>query len=478
MNEAAGKSRRTDGRTKGRALGVLVVQRIVLFTLLAMLAQLVAVVAEYARDPDNLSRLLLERETQALSEGFSIAGSALRYELPAELKSRYEKEGSGYVARVRTPSGVILFSHCDESCTEHFLPLELNPPSFWMRVLAEGYPLTFAGGHTVEIGGRLAFIEVAIDRDPQGALWGVFADEVTEHMLVPMSMTLIFVLGASLYSIHTALKPVREAALAAEQLDPMKPQSGLPTQGMPREIAQLAGAVNRSYERVRQLVAGQKLFTSAIAHEIRTPLAVVRLELERIDHPRARQAIKEVDELSRFLEQIVALARLEAADKLGFAPVPLDQMLEELVGSTAAFVYGAGASIAFEPSSDPVVPGYAPLLRDAVRNLIENAVRHGGPGIAIRVASAPDGSIEVADNGIGFSGVPREDAPGFYKRAGGLGIGLEIVRRICDLHGARFEIGRQPAGGTLARIFFPAVAPTGEHISGRTQPTTGRGAAS
>ncbi|WGD29089.1 ATP-binding protein [Ancylobacter sp. WKF20] len=448
--------RRTDIRTGRRALGVLVAQRIVLFTLLAMLAQLVAVVAEYAADPDNLSRLLLERETQALAEGFSLNGSALRYELPEDLASRYDVEGSGYVARVRTPSGVILFSHCDESCTEHFLPLDLNPPSFWMRILRDGYPLTFAGGHTVEIGGYHAFIEVAIDGDPQGALWGVFADEVTEHMLVPMSMTLIFVLGASLYSIHTALKPVRAAALAAEQLDPMKPDSGLPTDGMPREIAQLAGAVNRSYERVRALVAGQKLFTSAIAHEIRTPLAVVRLELERIDHPRARQALHEVDELSRFLEQMVALARLEAADKRGFAPVHVDRLLEEVVGSTAAFVYGAGASIGFEASTDPVVAGYAPLLRDAVRNLIENAVRHGGRGVAIRVASTPDGGIEVADDGIGFGGVTREDAPGFYKPAGGLGIGLEIVRRICELHGARFEIGRAPERGTLARIRFPA----------------------
>ncbi|MBS9476925.1 sensor histidine kinase [Ancylobacter radicis] len=443
------------GTGKGRALGVLVARRIVLFTLLAMVAQLIAVVAEYAADPDNLSRLLLERETQTLAEGFTLTGTGLRYELPAGLRGRYDVEGSGYVARVRTPSGVILFSHCDASCTEHFLPLDLNPPSFWLRILTEGYPLTFAGGHTVDIGGRHAFIEVAINGDPQHALWDVFADEVTEHMLVPMSMTLIFVLGASLYSIHTALKPVREAALAAEHLDPMKPESGLPTRTMPREIAQLAGAVNRSYERVRALVAGQKLFTSAIAHEIRTPLAVVRLELERIDHPRARQAIHEVDELSRFLEQIVALARLEAADTRGFAPVALDRMLEELVGSTAAFVYGAGASIAFEPSTDPVVPGYAPLLRDAVRNLIENAVRHGGPGVAIRVASQSDGTIEVADDGIGFGGVPRENAPGFYKRAGGLGIGLEIVRRICELHGARFEIDRGPEGGTVARILFP-----------------------
>ncbi|MFT0858582.1 sensor histidine kinase [Ancylobacter sp. G4_0304] len=435
-----------------RPLGALVARRIVLFTLLAMLVQLGFVVAQYAADTGNLSRLLLERETAALAEGFSIRQSTLSYELPEALRGRYDVEGSGYVARVRTPSGVILFSHCDASCTEHFLPLDINPPNFWLRTLKEGYPLSFAGGRTVDIEGRPTFIEIAIDGDRQGALWEVFADEVTEHMLVPMGLALFVVLGASLYSIRVALRPVRDAAATAELLDPMKPDGALSTQGMPLEIAQLAGAVNRSYERVRNLIAGQKLFTSAIAHEIRTPLAIIRLELERIDHPRAARAIREIDELTRFLEQVVALARLEATGRDGFAEVHLDQLLEEVVGTLAGMVYAGGASIGFEGSTDPVVSGSAPLLRDAVRNLIENALRHGGPGVAIRIVSTSDGHIDVIDDGVGFVAQPVSDALGHYKRSGGLGIGLEIVRRICELHGARFDIRRAGARGTVATI--------------------------
>ncbi|GLK82406.1 sensor histidine kinase [Ancylobacter defluvii] len=437
-------------------LGTLLARRIILFALLAMLAQLIIVLVQYASDPANLSRLMLERETQTLAEGFSKNNTALRYELPQELRERYGVEGSGYAARVRTPSGVILFSRCGATCTEHFLPLELNPPTFWLRTLADGYPLSFAGGRTVDIEGQRAFIEIAIEGDPQGALWGVFADEVIEHMLVPMSLTLIFVLGASLYSIRSALKPVRHAARAATRLDPMKPDSRLSTEGMPLEIARLADAVNRSYERVRKLTSGQKLFTSAIAHEIRTPLTVIRLELEMIDHPRARRAIEEVDELSHFLEQMVALARLESVDRTRFSEVHIDALLEEVVGSMAQFVYANGASIAFEPSCDPVVSGCAPLLRDAVRNLIENAVRHGGPGVVIRVLSTDDGRINVVDDGIGFEAPPDDGAPGHFKRSGGLGIGLEIVRRICELHAARFQLKRAAVRGTIAEVAFPA----------------------
>ncbi len=449
----------------GRApLGRIVALRIVLFAALAMLAQLVAVLVEYGRDPDNMARLVLEQETSELAVGLSLHGTRLAYELPDELRRRYGTPDTGYVARVRTAQGVVLFSHCDEACTQHFLPLDLNPPSFWLRITEPGYPLSFAGGRTVEIGPRAAFIEVAVTGDPQSAVWGVLAEEVLDHMLLPMSLTLLFVLGATLLSIRAALRPVTAAAEQAERLDPLSPDARLEEAGMPREIAQLAGAVNRSYARTRELMEAQKLFTSAIAHEIRTPLAVIRLELESMDHPAARRTLGELDELTHFIEQMVMLARLEAADRSGFTAVPLDEIGRDIVGTLAPIVYARGASIAFEESDNPRVPGNAALLKDAVRNLIENAVRHAGPGVSIIVRTDDGPGICVIDDGRGFDPAPTPgeatDPPGHYRRAGGLGIGLEIVRRIAALHGGRLEIARLAPHGTKARLVFPREALT------------------
>lgn len=445
---------------RARPLGRIVAGRIIAFAALAMLAQLVIVLGQYASDPENLARLTLEQETSELAGGLSRNGTRLAFQLPRELASRYDTEGSGYVARVRTASGVVLFSHCDRACTEHFLPLDLNPPSFWMRILAPGYPLSFAGGRTVEIGDRSAFIELAVTADPQGAIWGVLAEEALDHMVLPMSLTLIFVLGATLFSLRTALRPVTIEAEKAERLDPLSPDARLDEAGMPLEIAQLTGAVNRSYARTRELMAAQKLFTSAIAHEIRTPLAVIRLELERIDHPAARRVTAELDELTHFVEQLVTLARLEASDRTGFAPVNLAELGRDSVGTLAPFVYSHGASIAFDGAAEPTIIAHAALLKDAVRNLIENAVRHAGPGIAITVATDDGPGLSVRDDGIGFEAEkPRtgagHDAPGHYKRAGGLGIGLEIVRRIAALHGGRLDIAPNLPHGTVARLVFP-----------------------
>ncbi len=443
-------------------LGRIVALRIMLFAALAMLTQLVAVLVEYGSDPEYLSLLALEQETDVLALGLSVQGNHLSYQLPDAHAGRYGTEDSGYVARVRTANGVVLFSHCDAACTEHFLPLDLNPPSVWLRVLTPGYPLSFAGGRIIEKEGQRIFFEIAVERDTQHVVWEVLADEVLDHMILPMSLTLIFVLGATLLSVRSALRPVTAAAEQAEELDPLSPDARIEEAGMPREIAQLAGAVNRSYARTRELMAAQKLFTSAIAHEIRTPLAIIRLELERIDHPAARRATAELDELSHFAEQLVTLARLEALDRSGFQPVALDDLGRDIVGTMAPFVYSHGASIAFEGSDNPTLPGNAALLKDAVRNLIENAVRHSGPGIAIVVRTDDGPGLSVSDDGTGFVPSRAGDAPGHYKRAGGLGIGLEIVRRIAALHGGRLELEPVEPHGTRARLIFapaPSVTP-------------------
>lgn len=462
-----------------RPLFGIVARRILLFAALAMGAQLAFVLVEYGRDPANLARLMLERETEALAGGIARSdGGGVGYALPAALMHRYGHDGSGYVARIRMRAGTVLYSRCDQSCTEHFLPIELNPPSFWLRMRADGFPLSFAGGRTFGVGPDAVLIEIAVRGDPGGEVWDVLGEEVMDHMLAPMGLTLVFVLGATLVSIRTALAPVAAAGEEAERLDPMRAGAALDTTGMPREIAQFARAVNRSYTRLGEVVQSQRLFTSAIAHEIRTPLAIIALELERIDHPRARAALAEIAGLTRFVEQMVALARLEAIDSSALTPIDLDQMLEGVVTSVAGWVYEHGASVAFEPGGGGTIHGHEALLHDAVRNLVENAVRHGGPGVAITVASAP-GRITVIDDGAGIAesagiadgsgagenGRGPESAgarrtSGWYRPAGGVGIGLEIVRRIAALHGARFDLHPANPHGTAAVIRFgDAAAP-------------------
>jgi len=438
---------------KIRPLGVIVASRIALFAGLAMVAQLALVFADYYWNDDELSRLLVERETTRLADGLSLGDGKVSFALPASLSGRYGKADSGYYARLRTTAGRVLYLSCNKECTEHFLPVDFRPPDFWLRTIHPGKPLTLAGGRTFEFATDKVLVEVAVIADPQEVVWSVLGHEVMDHMLVPMGIILVLVLGATLMSVRTALRPVRAAAHAAEAIDPLDARSHLDTTGMPQEIARLAEAINGAFRRVGDLMKAQKLLTSAIAHEVRTPLAVVKLELERIDHPRARKAEADLDELVRFVSQLTALARLEAVDHASLATVSVGRLVENLVESMAPWVYERGHSISLDVEADFQVVAIESLLRDAVRNLVENAVGHTPKGTAIAV-SVSDRSISVADNGGGYGGeTPAVELVDTIKKGGGLGIGLEIVRRIAKMHNAEFQINRR-SPGTVARLVF------------------------
>ncbi|MBB6303762.1 ATP-binding protein [Rhizobium leucaenae] len=440
--------------TPSPALATILTRRIVFFAVLAMLVQLAVVFSDYYWNVGELSRLFVEQETERLASGIGNNGGEPTYQLPAGLKDRYGKPDTGYVARIRNADGRVIFASCDNECERHFLPADIRPPDFWLRTVTPGKPLTLVGGRAFAINGKSYFVDVASMGDPENVVSNVFWNEVREHMIVPMSILLVLVLGATLLSVHWALRPVHAAAIAADAIDPMDARSHLSVKGMPLEIAHLAEAVNRAFQRVGELMKSQKLLTTGIAHEVRTPLAAIKLELSRIDHPRARKAEADLDELAAFVGQLTALARLDSFDHGMFANVDLVQICTEVVEQLAPWVYQSDHTLELQLQTETtIVLGVETLLKDSIRNLIENAVKHTPPGTDIVVRVIADG-LQVEDLNLANCAKDRL----FPGSGDGMGIGLKIVQRIAALHGATFK-QQQSRSGRLAEITFSKTAP-------------------
>ena len=434
------------------SLVAIVVRRIVFFSAFAMVAQMIGVFAENWSDDQNLGRLAIEMETEALSHVVSWRDQKVAFSLPPALHERYASAESGYYARVRLASGAVLFSNCDRSCAAHFLPLEMKPLTFWMTQIATGKPLNVTGGRIVAGKTEPIIVEVAIIGDRDGVVWDVLAHEVKDHMILPMSLLLVFVLGATTLSIIQALRPVAKAAAQVATLNPLTPDARLPTAGMPREIARFTQAVNAAFDRVLELMRSQKLLTSAISHEVRTPLAIARLELEKIEDPRARKVEQDLEALNRLVEQLTTLARLEGASLASTKTIEPAEMAEQVVSALAPLVYASGKAIEFVDNGSTPFKGHPSLVENALRNLVENAVRHTGKGASIHVEAGPGPAFLVSDDGGRSPGDPASLPSA--QSADRLGLGLKIVRRIAEIHGGSFDFTTAPGQGAAARIVF------------------------
>jgi hypothetical protein len=199
-------------------------------------------------------------------------------------------------------------------------------------------------------------------------------------------------------------------------------------------------------------MCSQKLLTSSISHEVRTPLAIARLELEEIDDPRARKVEQDLDALNRLVEQLTTLARLEGAGLAKATPIQPAEMAEQVVGALAPLVYASGKTIEFIDKSPRPFEGHPALVENALRNLVENAVRHSGNGATIRVEAGPGPEFSVCDDG-GQCSKPAS------ANADRLGLGLKIVGRIAEIHGGSFALTKSPGQGATARIVFAPARP-------------------
>jgi signal transduction histidine kinase len=264
----------------------------------------------------------------------------------------------------------------------------------------------------------------------------------------------LVVLSASLFFAARVIRPLNELASAAsrfgrDRVDPIA-LSG------PREVRTAVSSFNAMARRVSELLREKDHMIAAIGHDLRTPLAALRVRAEAVEPEAERERIIDsIDDISKMVEDILSLARPASAGE-PFAIVDLSALAESLVeefcdlGKTATFADAPRTPLSMQPSA----------VKRLIRNLIENAIKFGGRA-EVSIETEPGSvSLCVDDGGPGIPDAMRAHVKEAFVRlegsrnreTGGIGLGLAIANAIAQSQNAQLDLINRPSGGLRARV--------------------------
>jgi two-component system sensor histidine kinase BasS len=294
--------------------------------------------------------------------------------------------------------------------------------------------------------------------------------EAIAALSLPALIMIIVTLGFCFQAVNWITSPLSRLQndLQARDAESFEP---LPEQGNIKEVIAVTRSLNRLLTRLNDTLQQDRQFTSDVAHELRTPLAGIRLHLELQEkkfHLDNQPLIERVDNMTYAVEQLLMLARIrhdfssghyQAVKLTRDVVIPQQEELEEMAQlheQTMRWLL---------PEQDIDVQGNAILLRLLLRNLVENAHRYSQHNSVIEVQlkhnDLGDIVLEVIDQGAGIDPSKAVELTQKFvrmdQRYNGIGLGLSIVTRIAQLHHGKFELlNRQDRSGTIARLILPA----------------------
>ncbi|HET7363686.1 MAG TPA: ATP-binding protein [Burkholderiales bacterium] len=282
------------------------------------------------------------------------------------------------------------------------------------------------------------------------------ASAMALRILVPILAT-IPVYGLIIWVIvGEGLRPLSAIARAIRRRQPASLEP-LPQRGLPDEVAPMVTELNALLERLREALDRQKRFTADAAHELRSPLTALQVQLDMLARARTPEDTRDALEAlragmkraSRLVEQMLTMARLEPEAPLAQpADVALDTLAAQVAGELEPLAEARRIELRLERLEGAPVQGDATALHALARNLVDNAIRYTPAGGVVRLAAFPEGGhaiLQVEDTG---PGIPAEERARVFDRfyrlpgssAEGSGLGLAIAKQVADAHGAEIAL--------------------------------------
>ena len=382
--------------------------------------------------------------------------------LPDGVRDQYSDTYDRYSYAIIDDAGKVIFS--SHQSKQPLFAIDPNATGIVPhRARTPGGAKTIAGASArKDIDGHPVWIQVAEKLSHRDVIVDDVLTNFLQQVVWIIVPVLLLLLGADLVIFRLAIRPLHKASDRAKHISPTRLDVRLPTDDMPPEILPLVEAVNQALDRLELGFRSHREFAADAAHELRTPLAILRTRIETLPHSEASRALgRDVENMSRVVSQLLDATELETAVVDPDSIADLHGVCIEVAEFIAPLALKRGKSIELTCPDEPIlVKGNAEMIRRATRNLVENALHHTPEGTAIEIIVGQDGSISVVDNG---DGVPPENRESIFKRfwrrstraSGGAGLGLSIVKKIVEAHHGSIVVEDGPGGGARFIMRFP-----------------------
>jgi len=304
------------------------------------------------------------------------------------------------------------------------------------------------------------------------------AAEAALRSVLPLLAVAQLMAATVWWLVALAFRPLQRLAGSVRRRDG-ESLAPLSLDGLPDEVTPLVQALNALLQRLASSFGAQRAFVADAAHELRSPLTALRLQIARLRRSPdevARAAALDalsagVERAVRLVEQLLTLARSEPGTPVASREtVDLAELVRQAVADTVPYAVSRGTEFELDAEEGVRIDGDRAALAALVRNLADNAVRYAPPGSRVQVRLGLDQgapTLCVDDAGPGIPAAERErvfdrfyrrEADGTNEAAQGSGLGLAIVRSVVERHGAALELGDSPLGGLRVVVRFVPLA--------------------
>jgi signal transduction histidine kinase len=414
----------------------------------------------------NIHDKAMEEQAESLAHHLvSRADGSLALDLPADLQGLYSQPYGRYSYAVVDDRGNTLFSSLKDKAP--IFPDDPRTAAVQFLETRNGEAAISGASIRSLVGTRTVWIQAAEDLANRDVLIDDIVKDFFRNVGWITLPILLILLVTDIAIFRRALRPLRQASEIAQHIGPARTDVRLPVDEIPSEVRPLVSAVNQALDRLDQGFRIQREFTADAAHELRTPLSILRTRVDTLENQRIADALhQDIEAMSRVVGQLLDIAELDAFTIDPGELADVRGVCFEVAEFIAPLALEQGREIALLASNAPVwVKGNAEMMQRAVRNLAENAIKHAPPDTVVEFVVEEDGTVRVRDQG---PGIPDEERDLIFRRfwrrdrsqQGGTGLGLSIVQRIVELHGATITVENRNGGGAEFSIHFVAADQT------------------